>query len=309
MTGKASLVRANLPPLNALRTFEAAARHLNFSRAADELNVTPSAVSHQIRDLEDRVGVSLFHRARKTLQLSEAGRILLLGVQNAFGTLSRAMDDLYALTHTPVLTVSVPPSVAMKRLVPRLENFRKRHPDIDVRISTDIELPGLGSGDVDIAVHYGVGEYPGLEAELLVANAVAPMCSPDLLKADPPLLLPEDLRHFTLLHDTGGDEAGNPAYDWDTWLSEHGVENVDASLGLRFNTSADVLNAAVAGAGIAIGKTALAVDDLRTGRLICPFGAATREDAAYYVVHAPNKAVREKVAPFRDWLFAEFAAG
>ncbi|MEX2617365.1 MAG: transcriptional regulator GcvA [Alphaproteobacteria bacterium] len=301
-------MRTNLPPLNALRTFEAAARLLNFSRAADELNVTPSAVSHQIRDLEDRVGVALFRRNRKTLLLTEAGQILLLGVQSALGVLARSMDELHALTHTPVLTVSVPPSVAMKWLVPRLQTFRKQHPDIDVRISTDIELPNLGSGDVDIAVHYGDGDYPDLVAELLVANSVAPMCSPGMLEADPPLRRPEDLRHFTLLHDIGGDEAGNPAYDWETWLAEHGVANVDASLGLRFNTSADVLNAAVAGAGVAIGKTALAVDDLRSGRLVCLFGAIVPERSAYYVVRAPGKAVHAKTAPFRDWLFSEFAA-
>ena len=305
---KAAAVRTNLPPLNGLRTFEAAARLLNFSRAADELNVTPSAVSHQIRDLEDRVGIALFRRNRKTLLLTEAGQILLLGVQSALGVLARSMDELHALTHTPVLTVSVPPSVAIKWLVPRLQTFRKRHPDIDVRISTDVELPNLGSGDVDIAVHYGDGDYPDLVAELLVANSVAPMCSPSLLEADPPLRRPEDLRHFTLLHDIGGDEAGNPAYDWETWLAGHGVTNVDASLGLRFNTSADVLNAAVAGAGVAIGKTALAVDDLKSGRLVCLFGAIVPEYSAYYIVHAPGRAVRAKIAPFRDWLFSEFAA-
>jgi LysR family transcriptional regulator, glycine cleavage system transcriptional activator len=300
-------VRTNLPPLNALRTFEAAARLLNFSRAADELNVTPSAVSHQIRDLEDRIGIALFRRNRKALLLTEAGQTLLLGVQSALGVLARSMDEVHALTHTPVLTVSVPPSVAMKWLVPRLQTFRKRHPDIDVRISTDVELPNLGSGDVDIAVHYGDGDYPDLEAELLVANSVAPMCSPSLLDADPPLRRPEDLRYFTLLHDIGGDEAGNPAYDWETWLTEHGVANVDASLGLRFNTSADVLNAAVAGAGVAIGKTALAVDDLKSGRLVCLFGAIVPERSAYYVVRAPGRAVEAKTAPFRDWLFREFA--
>ena len=300
-------MRTNLPPLNALRTFEAAARLLNFSRAADELNVTPSAVSHQIRDLEDRIGIALFRRNRKALLLTEAGQTLLLGVQSALGVLARSMDEVHALTHTPVLTVSVPPSVAMKWLVPRLQTFRKRHPDIDVRISTDVELPNLGSGDVDIAVHYGDGDYPDLEAELLVANSVAPMCSPSLLDADPPLRRPEDLRYFTLLHDIGGDEAGNPAYDWETWLTEHGVANVDASLGLRFNTSADVLNAAVAGAGVAIGKTALAVDDLKSGRLVCLFGAILPERSAYYVVRAPGRAVEAKTALFRDWLFREFA--
>jgi len=145
-------------------------------------------------------------------------------------------------------------------------------------------------------------------AELLVANSVAPMCSPALCDGDPPLRRPEDLRHFNLLHDIGGDEAGNPAYDWGAWLARHGVGDVDATLGLRFNTSADVLNAAVAGAGVAIGKTALAVDDLKSGRLVCLFDAITAERSAYYVVSARDGAVRKKIAPFRDWLFEEFGA-
>ncbi len=300
-------MRPNLPPLNALRTFEAAARLLNFSRAAEELHVTPSAVSHQIKDLEDRLGVALFRRAKKALFLTEAGGVLLQGAHAAFGALSRTMDDLHALAHTPVLTVSVPPSVAMKWLVPRLGNFRERHPDIDVRISTDTELPDLISGDVDIAVHYGSGDYPGLQAEQLVENSVAPMCSPKFLAGETPLRHPEDLSHFTLLHDTGGDEFGNPAYDWGTWLAAHGISNVDATLGLRFNTSADVLNAAVAGAGVAIGKTALAVDDLKSGRLVCLFDAVVAEKAAYYVVYAESGSNQIKVVAFRDWLFREFA--
>ncbi len=300
-------MRSTLPPLNALRTFEAAARLLNFSRAAEELHVTPSAVSHQIKDLEERIGVALFLRAKKSLSLTEAGEILLQGAHVAFGALSRTMDDLRALAHAPVLTVSVPPSVAMKWLVPRLETFRERHPDIDVRISTDTELPDLASGDVDIAVHYGDGDYPALKAELLVPNSVAPMCSPKFLEGETPLRCPEDLSRFTLLHDAGGDEFGNPAYDWGTWLNAHGVTNVDATLGLRFNTSADVLNAAVAGAGVAIGKTALAVDDLKSGRLVCLFDAIVPEEAAYYVVHAMHAADQAKVTAFRDWLFREFA--
>lgn len=296
-----------LPPLNALRTFEAAARHLNFSRAAAELHVTPSAVSHQIKELEQQIGIILFLREKKALSLTEAGEVLLQGAHTAFGALSRAMHDLHALTHDPVLTVSVPPSVAVKWLVPRLETFRQRNREIDVRISTDIQLPDLRSGDVDIAVHYSDGSYPGLEAELLVSNSAAPMCSPRFLSGDAPLRRPEDLGRFTLLHDIGGDEFGNPAYDWGAWLAAHGVTNVDASLGLRFNTSADVLNAAVAGAGVAIGKTALAVDDLKSGRLVCLFDSVAPEEAAYYVVYAREAANQQKVIAFRDWLFSEFA--
>ena len=300
-------MRSNLPPLAALRGFEAAARHLNFSRAAEELHVTPSAVSHQMKDLEERLGCALFLRTAKSLALTEAGGVLLSGVQSAFGALSRAMDELRALTHTPVLTVSVPPSVAMKWLVPRLDNFRRQYPDIDVRISADRTLPDLTSGDVDIAVHSGDGAYPGLVSELLVPNSVAPMCSPKFLSGEDPLRKPEDLSRFTLLHDNGGDEFGNPAYDWGSWLDAHGVSSVDATLGLQFNTSADVLNAAVAGAGVAIGKTALAVDDLKSGRLVCLFDSVTPEEAAYHIVYAEHAARLPKVAAFREWLFREFA--
>lgn len=300
-------LRTNLPPLNALRTFEAAARRKNFSRAAEDLRVTPSAVSYQIKDLEERLGWALILRRKKFLSLTEAGEVLLEGTHAAFGALSRAMDDLRALAHAPLLTVSVPLSVAMKWLVPRLDTFRSRHPEIDVRISTDSELPDLVSGDVDIAVHYGDGVYPGLTAELLVSNSVAPMCSPKLLAGDRPLCVPQDLSRFTLLHDNGGDEFGNPAYDWGTWLRAHDVDEVDATLGLQFNTSADVLNAAVAGAGVEIGKTALAVDDLKSGRLVCLFDSVSPEAAAYYVVYAEQAANRVKVIAFRRWLFEEFA--
>ncbi len=296
------------PPLDALRTFEAAARHLNFSRAAAELNVTPSAVSHRIRGLEARLGAPLFRRRRDGLALTEAGERLLPGVQAGLAALTQAIGRVESYGRAGALTVSVPPSVAMKWLVPRLAAFKKRYPGIEVRISSDLELPDLSRATVDIAIHYGDGDYPGLVAERLVANSVAPMCSPRLLEGDIPLETPEDLRHFTLLHDTGPDEAGSTSYDWQAWLDAHGVTNVDASLGLRFNSSADVLNAAVAGAGVAIGKTALAIDDLRSGRLVCLFDSVEPEPLAYYVVYTETAISRPKVAAFRDWLFDEFAA-
>ncbi|MBG03933.1 MAG: hypothetical protein CMM59_07635 [Rhodospirillaceae bacterium] len=203
--------------------------------------------------------------------------------------------------------MSVPPSVAMKWLVPRLAAFKQNHPDVDVRLSSDIALPDFGREDVDIAIHNGYGDYPGLESERLVSNSVAPMCSPLLLSGERPLRSPSDLRDFTLLHDMGPSEADDATYDWDTWLRQHGVEGVDASLGLRFGTSADVLNAAVAGAGVAIGKTALAVDDLRAGRLICLFDSVVPEEMAYYAVYRPGALEQPRVRVFRDWLFSEFA--
>lgn len=298
---------ARLPPLNALRTFETAARTLNFSRAADELSVTPSAVSHQIRELEDRLGVVLFRRLNRGLALTAAGESLLPGVRAGLAAFSQAVEGLRTQSRSGALTVSVPPSVVMKWLVPRLSAFKEAHPEVEVRLSSDVELPDFGRGGVDIAIHYGEGRYRGLVAEKLASNSVAPMCSPLLLAGERPLAVPEDLRHFTLLHDVGPSEAGSASYDWDTWLRDHGVAGVDATLGLRFNTSADVLNAAVAGAGVALGKTALAVDDLRAGRLVPLFGVVVPEDLAYYVVYRDGALGQPRVGAFRNWLFREFA--
>lgn len=294
-----------LPPLNALRTFEAAARHLNFSRAADELHVTPSAVSHQIKDLEAFLGHALFIRQGRDMSLSPAGQLLLPGIQTAFLAVGQAVDGLRVLRQTRALAVSVPPSVAMKWLVPRLSGFHDAYPDIDVHMVTNLGPPGAGV--FDIAVHYGDGRYPNLQSELLAANAVAAMCSPALLGGAHPLKRMEDLRHVTLLHDSGSDELGNPAYRWDDWLTQRGVDGVDASTGLHFSTSADLLNAAAAGAGVAIGKTALAADDLKAGRLVCLFGDITPEPMAYYVIYARGALGQPNVRAFRDWLFAEFA--
>ncbi len=298
---------SSLLPLNGLRTFEAAARHLNFSRAADELNVTPSAVSHQIKELESLLGVILFDRLHRGLALTSAGELLLPGVRTGLGAFTQAVDGVRKRFQSSALTVSVPPSVAMKWLVPRLGSFKQSHPEIDVRLSSDSELPNFTRGDVDIAVHYGDGRYNGLASERLASNSVAPMCSPALLQGDRPLATPADLKHFTLLHDTGPSEADDASYDWNRWLRDHGVDGVDASLGLRFGASADVLNAAVAGAGVAIGKTALAIDDLKAGRLVCLFDSVVPEAMAYFAVYRRGALEQRKIRIFRDWLFREFA--
>ena len=298
---------SRLPPLNALCTFEVAARRLNFSHAADELNVTPSAISHQIKDLEAHLGVVLFHRMHRGLSLTAAGELMLPGVRSGLAAFEQAVDGLETRFRSTALTVSVPPSVAMKWLVPRLGAFKAAYPEIDVRLSSDVELPSFRREDVDIAIHYGYGDYPGLVAERLASNFVAPMCSPLLLQGCQPLAEPSDLRHFTLLHDTGPSEADDASYDWDRWLRDHGVEGVDASLGLRFGASADVLTAAVAGAGVAIGKTALAIDDLKAGRLVCLFDSVVPEEMAYYAVYRQGALDQSKVRTFRDWMFREFA--
>lgn len=295
-----------LPPLTALRCFEAAARHLNFTHAAADLHVTPSAVSHQIKDLEDWLGVVLFRRTGRSLALTEAGRTLQPEIRRGFDAFARGIEALRRSARTEALTVSVSPSIAIKWLVPHLREFRAAHPKIDVRISADLRLPRFAEEGVDLAVHYGDGRYPGLAVERLASNAVAPMCSPDLLARIGPIDRPADLARATLLHDGGPDEAGSMPYDWADWLRRHDAADVDASLGLRFGTSADVLTAAAAGAGVALGKTALAVDDVKAGRLVMLFDAVEPEPLAYYLVYPSAPLPKPAVAVFRDWLFATF---
>jgi LysR family transcriptional regulator, glycine cleavage system transcriptional activator len=192
--------RRRLPPLNALRAFEAAARHLNFSRAADELSVTPGAVSQQIQNLEDYVGAALFKRTPKGLLLTDAAQTALPALREAFDRLAEAASLLTAAVDGRRLTLTAPPSFAAKWLVPRLKRFEEAYPQIDVWLSADMEIVDFASGEIDLAVRYGAGRYAGLETARLLNESVVPVASPELIAANP-LLTPEDLAHHTLLHD------------------------------------------------------------------------------------------------------------
>src|SRR5690606_17576811 len=224
-----------LPPLNALRAFEAAARHMSFTNAAEELFVTPAAISHQIRALEEWCGQPLFRRLNRALLLTEAGQMLHPGLRDGFDRLAETVERLRACEAGGELVVSMPPSFASKWLVPRLERFTSRHPDIDVRISANIELVDFRRDRVDVALRFGFGHYPELEVHRLFTASVAPICSPRLLEGPHPLRTPQDLRLHTLLHDdsTFLFDATHP--DWRMWLKAAGVEGVDASRGPRFS--------------------------------------------------------------------------
>src|SRR5665213_768300 len=195
----------HLPPLSALRAFEAAARWRSFSKAADELNVTPAAVSHQSHALEEDLGVSLFERRNRAVELTASARVLLPGLTEAFAGIQSSVRRLRAHNDTGTLTVTASPSFAGKWLVQRLHRFQKQHPDIDVRISATDTVVDLTRADFDIAIRYGTGRYPGLDVELLLKNEVFPACSPELLRAGPPLETPADLRSHALLHDQAVD--------------------------------------------------------------------------------------------------------
>jgi len=294
----------HLPPLSALRAFEAAARLQSFSKAADELSVTPAAISHQIAALEADLGVSLFNRRNRAVELTASARVLLPGLTEAFTGIQDSVGRLRSHNDTGMLTVTASPSFAGKWLVQRLHRFQEQHPDIDVRISATDALVDLTRGDFDIAIRYGTGRYPGLIVELLMKNEVFPACSPALLRDGPPLETPADLRHHALIHDQQVDR--DPlAPTWSMWLKAAGVDDVPAAHGMSFNNNVLALEAALAGHGVTLAYSTTAAADIAAGRLVRLFSLSLPDNFAYYVAAAPGALERPKVKAFRDWLRKE----
>jgi LysR family glycine cleavage system transcriptional activator len=287
-----------LPSLNAMRAFEAAARHLSFSRASDELHVTKAAVSHQIKALEEELGLPLFRRLNRALMLTDAGQTLYPAVSEALGLMSAAVARLKRQDETGGLTVTMLDSFAAIWLVPRLGRFRAMHSEIDVRISTSDDSIDFARSDVDLAIRYGAGHWPGVRAERLMTEDIFPVCAPALLSSGPPLETPADLKNHTLLHDYG-------LVTWQGWLSAVGATDVDFKRGPHYHHSNLVLQAAEQGDGVALARSVLAADALASGRLVRPFDITLPADYAYYVVCPPDHLKRPKVKVFRDWLFAE----
>jgi LysR family glycine cleavage system transcriptional activator len=290
-----------LPPLGALHAFEAAARLLSFKAAAAELHVTPGAVSQQIKLLEDRLGVALFLRRARSIQLTEAGRLLLPPTQRAFRLLSDAVVRVRESDASKVLSVSMLPSFAAHWFVPRLGSFGARHPEIDVRISATQLLADLERDDVDVAIRYGLGHYPGLHVEHMLAEELFPVCSPALLKGPLPLKTLDDLAHHTLLHDEARQE-------WPLWLTAAGVTHVDATRGPSFSLWDLALQAAVAGQGIALGRSTLTAQYLKTRQLVRPFKISSPAALGYYFVCLPERLKEPKISAFRSWLLEVIAA-
>lgn len=287
-----------LPPLNALRAFEAAARHLSFTRAAEELHVTQAAISHQVKALEEHLGRKLFRRLNRALLLSDDGQAYLPSVSRAFALLNDATRDLLERDAPGPLTVSALPSFAARWLVPRLGRFRQIHPDIDLRIDPSAALTDFASGDVDVGIRYGRGKYSALRADWLMTEDIFPVCSPALLSGEHPLRAPGDLEHQVLLHDDGHG-------DWRTWLLAAGVDRVDPTRGPIFTDSSMLIQAAMAGQGVALARGVLAADELAAGRLVRPFTLSLPTEYAYYLVCPQNTAEQPKIAAFRDWLLDE----
>lgn len=290
---------ARLPSLNGLRAFEAAARHLSFTLAAQELNVTQTAISHQIRRLEDELGIRLFERRNRALALTPQAADYLPGIRAAFQDLRAATDRLRRNTGNRVLTVSTLTSFAVKWLLPRLASFQATHAGIDVRITTSTDLVDFRRGDVDAAVRYGRGQWPGLRADWLMTEHLFPVCSPALLKGKNALRRPEDLARFTLLHTASGAE------DWRLWLTAAGLPpGLSRQPGLTFDLAFMAVQAAIDGIGVAIGQTAYVADDIAKGRLVVPFDITLPADAGFYFVTPQDRAETPKIKAFRDCLMA-----
>jgi LysR family glycine cleavage system transcriptional activator len=288
-----------LPSLNALQMFEAAARHLSFTQAANELNVTQTAVSHQIRRLEEQLGVRLFVRLHRKLTLTREATDYLPAIRTAFEDMRLATDRLRRFRPHDVLTVSTTVSLAAKWLVPRLAGFQAANPGVEVRISTSMRLVDFRHEEIDVAIRFGLGDWPGLSSAWLMAEDIFPVCSPALLAGPKPLGRPADLAEHTLLHvDTRRDE-------WQLWLTAAGLDgSLAARPSLSFDQRLMALQAATDGLGVALGYQRIVEADIAAGRLVAPFDRAHAVDhqAGYYIVAPSETADVPKIARFRDWL-------
>jgi LysR family glycine cleavage system transcriptional activator len=284
-------VKRQLPPLNALRAFEAAARHLSFRRAARELGVTEGAVGHQVRALEAQLGLRLFARLHRGVALTEAGRSYLPSLRAAFDQIDQATR---ALSRGPRrLRVSVLPSFAARWLVPRLGAFRAKHRRIDLALHSSGAIADLARDPVDVAIRFGRGDYPGLHVERLLGDEIVVVASPRLADA-------ENLRRQTLLHDESPDA-------WRSWLAAAGLRGVDAERGIVFDDASLLLQAAVDGAGVALARRTLAEAELRAGRLVRLFADGEPTAFAYWVACLRERAEEPAIRAFRRWLLAEAA--
>ena len=290
-----------LPPLNALRVFDSAARHLSFTKAAEELFVTQAAVSHQIKTLEEFLGLKLFRRRNRSLLLTEEGQSYYLDIKEIFSSINEATRKLLARSAKGALTVSLSPSFAIQWLVPRLSGFNQAYPGIDVRIqAVDREEDKLAD-DVDVAIFYGRGNWTGLRTDRLYAEYLIPVCAPSLLTGEKPLKTPSDLIYHTLLHDSS-------RRDWQAYVRQLAIQNqINVQQGPIFSHSSMVIQAAVHGQGVALVNNVMARSEIESGRLVRPFPDVLVSKNAFYLVCQDSQAELGKIAAFRQWILSQAA--
>jgi len=298
--------RPATPHLNALRAFEAAARHLSFAAAAEELHVTASAISQQVRMLEDYLGHPLFVRAPGGLQLTRTAEEAYPELRRGLDHLAAGLGKLRGEWRDTVVTLTAPISFAAKWLLPRIERFHQAHPDLELRLDTSNRLSDYVAEGIDLGVRYGVGPYPGFASEVLLAEDVFPVCSPALLGNSATPLSPQALAALPLIHDTTIDFA--PDFPgWASWFSARGLDPKQVERGLRFNSTVLAIQAAVDGQGVVLGRSVAVRGDLAAGRLVRPVDGAQATRCAYHVLTLPGASAHPKVRAVRDWLFAEAA--
>jgi LysR family glycine cleavage system transcriptional activator len=284
-----------LPPLNALRAFEATARHLSVKNAAEELHVTPGAVSQMLKALELHLGVTLFKRVNRGILLTEAGQTYLPSVRNAFRQIDEATKRVAMSADTGVLTVSVTPFFASAWLVPRLKGFQDAHPDIDVQVATSNALVDFSRDGVDVAVRHGLGRYPGLHSERVLAVEIVPVAAPALVaKRDAPTRA-SDLVRWPQVHDA--ERKG-----WHLWFQAQGIDEIGPPRGPAYDDSGLLLQAVLSGQGAGLLPAAMVARELAEGRLVKLADIALLEDFAYYLVYPEASHVRPKIAAFRSWI-------
>lgn len=293
-------MRRRLPSLNALKAFEATARHESFTQAAAELFVTQGAVSQQVKGLEAELGLRLFQRERQRVTLTEAGRLYLEVVRDAFDRLGAGTERLLQRQSAGTLTLTTSPNFAAKWLVHRLGRFSESHPGIDLRVSASVQHVDFAREDIDLAIRHGDGNWPGMHVTRLCTERLFPVCSPRLVAQEVALRSPADIPHHTLLHVNGRG-------DWAKWLAQAGFEGTEARRNLDFNQASMAIDAAVDGQGIALARTALAAGDLISGRLVRPFAEAIEAPFAFWIVCPKAVADLPKIATFRKWLLEEAA--
>lgn len=296
----------NLPPLNSLRTFESAARCLSFTKAAGELNVTPAAVSQQIRQLEDHLGVSLFHRLKKEVRLAEEARVALPLMTEGFDKLAEATSRITRQDETGFLTVSTAPTFAAKWLLQRLPDFSSKYPDIDLRLDASLVPREFDRDSIDISIRLSQGDYPGLHVSRVFGEEFSPVCSPGFFKAQKTLTVPFDLKSCRLLHVDWG-VLRNALPDWRMWLDTFEVEGVDPKHGPRFTVESMAIEAAINGDGVALVSHHAIAEDLKAGRLVKPFDLALQADFSYWLVCPHEYLHKAKVRAFCDWLLEQAA--
>lgn len=289
-----------LPPLTALRAFDAAARHMSFAKAAEELNVTPAALSFQIKSLEDHLGAPVFRRLNRAVELTDAGRALAPDAQVAFETLTAGWRAAQRTQDHQSLTVTAGPAFTAKWLAPRLFDFAQEHPEIELRFSASLRRMNFVRDNIDVAIRFGYGPDPGLYSLPLAAEWVTPVMLPELAARYP---TPESLRDAVLIIDESIDFL-DPPTDWTAWFRGIGMDPLTAS-GPRFSQADHAMDAALAGIGVALGRRALVIKDLADGRLVAPYGKALQTGARFRFLCPEGAETRPQIAAFKEWMLRE----